>query len=375
MKLTCLQENLNRGLSIVGRVAATRTTLPITSNVLLATDEGRLKLASTNLEMAISSWIGAQVAEEGSITIPARLLGEYVASLPAEKMELELVGKQALHIKCDRFEARISGIEAQDFPPIPRVEGEIVTQIDPEDLREAIGQVIFAAASDESRPVLTGVNLEFEGPELTMAAADGFRLAVRKLPLSTPTTSEAVAIVPGRALVELSRLLAQEQEPVEVALDSERGQIQFRLKSAELTSQLILGNFPRYKQLIPQKTDTYVVVDTPQLLRAVKTAAIFARDGGGIVRISVSGGDTPSGKLLVSARSEEVGDNVGEVDAAVQGKEAKIAFNGRYLVDVLSVIREPQVSLGINSPSSPGVIRPVGTDNYVHVIMPMYVSW
>lgn len=375
MKLVCLQENLNRGLSIVGRVAATRTTLPITNNVLLATDEGRLKLAATNLEIAVNCWVGAQILEEGAITVPARLLGEFVASLPAEKVEVVLIRNQTLHLKCGRFEARISGIEARDFPPVPKVEGEIVTQIDPDSLRQAIGQVIFAAATDESRPVLTGVNAEFEGSDLTLAAADGFRLAVCKLPLSVPVPGRTVAIIPSRALAELGRLLAQEEEPVEVALDSGRGRACFRLKNTELTCQLILGNFPQYRQLIPEKSDTKVVVDTLQLLRAAKTAAIFARDGSGIVRLVVTDGEASPGKLLVSARSEEVGDNMSEIDAVVQGKEAKIAFNGRYLIDVLSVIREPQVSLGITSPSSPGVVRPVGTDNYVHVIMPMYVTW
>ena len=178
MKLSCLQENLSKGLGIVGRAVATRTTLPITNNVLLSTDESRLKLAATNLEMAISHWIGAKVEEEGAITIPAHLLTEFVNSLPAgEKVDMKLVGK-TLELRCARYEARISGIDANDFPPIPKVDEGIKTKVETAALRQSINQVVFAAATEESRPVLTGVDAQFEGNLVTLAAADGFRLAV-----------------------------------------------------------------------------------------------------------------------------------------------------------------------------------------------------
>jgi len=185
MKLTCLQENLNKGLAIVGRAVATRTTLPITNNVLLATDEGRLKLVATNLEMAISCWIGAKIEQEGSITVPARLLTEFVSSLPNDTIAMNLSPQtKTLGLKCARFEARISGVDAKDFPPIPSIEDGITTKIEVESLRQGIAQVVFAAATEESRPVLTGVDAQFDGGTLTLAAADGFRLAVLKLPIT-----------------------------------------------------------------------------------------------------------------------------------------------------------------------------------------------
>ncbi len=384
MKLSCLQENLNRGLNIVGRAVATRTTLPITNNVLLATDEGRLKLVATNLEMAISCWIGADIEEEGSITVPARLLTEFVASLPSEtvnkdseKVHIQLSPQtKTLGLKCARFEARISGVDAKEFPPIPTVDDGIATSVEVEALRQGINQVVFAAATEESRPVLTGVCTQFEGETLTLAAADGFRLAVNKLPVANPVGEKTEVIIPARTLAELNRLSAEQEEAVDITLNPNKSQVLFRLKNIELVSQLVQGTFPNYSQLIPQSYNTRVIVSVADFLRATKTASIFARDGSGIVRLVITpGSEKNPGKISVSARSEEIGDDVGEIDATVEGDDAKIAFNGKYLTDVLSILHEAQVALETTNPSSPGLIRPVGTDNYTHVVMPMFVQW
>ena len=377
MRLSCLQENLNWGLNVVGRAVATRTTLPITNNVLLTVDQSRLKLAATNLEMAISCWIGTKVEEEGAITVPARLLAEFISSLPNDRVDISLSPRtKTLGLKCARFEARISGVDAKDFPPIPKIEGGITTKVEVDALRQGIGQVVFAAASEDSRPVLTGVNAEFDGDLLTLAAADGFRLAVYKLPLATPVSQKTEAIIPARTLAELNRLAADQEEAIEITINPNRSQALFRLKNIELVSQLVQGTFPQYAQLIPQSYNTRVVVDVAEFLRATKTASIFARDGSGIVRLMIApGSELAPGKITVSARSEEVGDDVGEIDAIVEGEEVKVAFNGKYLIDVLSVLRESQVALETTNPSSPGVLRPVGVDNYLHVIMPMFVQW
>jgi DNA polymerase-3 subunit beta len=376
MKLSCLQENLNRGLSIVGRAVATRTTLPITNNVLLSAEEGRLKLVATNLEMAISCWIGAKIEEEGSITVPARLLTEFVSSLPNDTIAMNLSPQtKTLGLKCARFEARISGVDAKDFPPIPSIEDGITTKIEVEALRQGIAQVVFAAATEESRPVLTGVDAQFEGDMLTLAAADGFRLAVLKVPITNSISQKTEAIIPARTLAELNRLIGDE-ETVDITLNPNKSQILFRLKSVELVSQLVQGAFPNYSQLIPKSYNTRVIVNKDEFLRATKTASIFARDGSGIVRLVVTPGtENNPGKISVSARSEEIGDDVGEIDATVEGDDSKIAFNGKYLTDVLSVLKEAQVALETTSPSSPGLIRPVGADNYMHVVMPMFVQW
>jgi len=377
MRLSCLQENLNRGLSVVGRAVATRTTLPITNNVFLATDQSRLKLVATNLEMAISCWIGAKVEEEGAITVPARLLTEFINSLPNDRVDISLFPRtKTLGLKCARFEARISGIDAKDFPPIPKIEEGITTKVEVEALRQGISHVVFAAATEESRPVLTGVDALFEGDLLTLAAADGFRLAVYKLSIAVPVSQRTEVIIPARTLAELNRLMADQEEAVEITVNPNKSQALFRLKNIELVSQLVQGTFPNYAQLIPQSYNTRAVVGVAEFLRATKTASIFARDGSGIIRLVIAlGSELTPGKMTISARSEEIGDDVGEIDAIVDGEEAKIAFNGKYLTDVLSVLRESQVALETTNPSSPGVIRPVGMDNYIHVVMPMFVQW
>ncbi len=374
MRLSCLQENLSKCLGIVGRAVATRTTLPVTNNVLLATEQSRLRLSATNLEIAISCWLGSMVEEEGAITVPARLLTEFVNSLPSEKIDLALAD-HTLELKCARFEARISGIDAEDFPPIPKISGGMTYQIEPDALRLAINQVVFATASEDTRPVLTGVCAEFEDDTLTLAAADGFRLAVHKAPLIGPAKEKVEIIIPGRSLSELNRLLADQREPIEIAVSQNKSQVLFRMKDVELVSQLIQGTFPNYRQLIPASYSTRAVISTPEFLRATKTSAIFARDGSGIVRLQITPDGGASGKVSVSARSEQIGDNVGEIDAKVEGEAAKIAFNGKYLTDVLGVIHEGEIALETTTPSSPGVIRPLGADNYVHIIMPMFVQW
>jgi DNA polymerase-3 subunit beta len=361
----------------VGRAVASRTTLPITNNVLIATDQSGLKLVATNLEMAISHWIGAEVEEEGAITVPARLLTEFISSLPNEKVDISLFPRtKTLGLKCARFEARISGVDAKDFPPIPKVDEGVTTQVEVEALRQGISQVAFAAATEESRPVLTGVNTEFDGNLLTMAAADGFRLAVYKLPINNPVSQRTEVIIPARTLSELNRLTVDQEEAIEIRVNPNKSQALFRLKNIELVSQLVQGAFPKYSQLIPQSYNTRTVIDVAEFLRATRTASIFARDGSGIVRLVVApGGELTPGKVTISARSEEIGDDVGEIDAIVEGEEAKIAFNGKYLIDVLGVLHEAQVALETTNPSSPGVIRPVGVDNYIHVVMPMFVQW
>jgi len=375
MKLSCLQENLNKGLGIIGRAVASRTTLPITQNVLISTDESQLKLAATNLEIAISCWIGAKIENEGSITIPARVLTEFVSSLPSDVINLNLK-HHTMELKCGRYEARINGLDAADFPPIPQVGDGFSTTVKAEDLKQAISQVAFAAATEESRPVLTGVQTEFEGSKLTMAAADGFRLAVHRTELSKAVKEKVAMIIPAKAYHELNRLMGADDQEIEINLNAQKSQVLFKLKGIEMVSQLIQGTFPNYSQLIPQTYGTKARIDVAEFLRAIKMAAIFARDGSGIARIIVTpGASVEAGKITISARADEIGDNVGEIDALVDGEAAKIAFNARYLADVLSVVKQAQVSLEVTTPSNPGVIRPVGVDNYDHVVMPMFVQW
>ena len=376
MKVTCLQENLARGLGIVGRAVAVRSTLPITSNVLIATEHGRIKLAATNLDIALTCWIGGQIDDEGAITVPSRLLQDFVNSLPADKIELTLAPRaKQLKLTCARNEATIGGIDADDFPPIPAVEGDTF-ELDAKTLREGIAQVVFSAATDDSRPMLTGVDLVVEGDTLKLAATDGFRLAVRTIKLKKKAGEKQEVIVPAKALAELNRLLQDQEDPVQMTFNTNKTQVLFKLKDIELVAQLIQGTFPDYSRIIPKEWTSRAVVEVKNFLQETKIASIFARDGSGIVRITFEGGeDGAPGQMTVSARAEEIGDNTGHLDADVQGEPSKIAFNGRYLQDVLQVLDGGRVALETTGPSQPGVIIPEGSDSYLHVVMPMFVQW
>ena len=382
MKLSCTQENLSRGLAVVGRAVANRATLPVTQNVLLTIDHSMLKLSATNLEIAMTTWVGAMVEEEGAITVPARLLSEFINSLPNEPIGLELEqGSGVLRVTCGRAQANINGMDAAEFPPVPTVEDGLAAQIDPQIFKTAISRVAFAAATEESRPVLTGVEVKLDGDRFTLAAADGFRLAVHHGALLQPVDTETKVIVPAKTFNELNRLLGDQEEPVEVMITPSKGQVLFRVRcpeTVELVSQLLQGTFPNYEQLIPQSFETRAVFDLPSLLRAARTASIFARDSSNIIRLEMLPGENGGapGKVIISARSEEVGDNQDEVDAEeLEGAAGKIAFNSRYLLDVLSVLERGKIALETSSSSSPGVFKPIGSDEYLHVVMPMFVQW
>ena len=376
MRLSCLQENLARGLSVVGRAVASRSTLPITQNVLLTTEQSMLRISATDLNMAMTTWIGAQVEEEGAVTVPARLLSDFVNSLPPERIDIETTTQPVgMNIKCVAFESNISGNPADDFPPIPAVEDGLAAKVETSVLRQAIDRVAFAAATEDSRPVLTGVKTEISGSDFKFAAADGFRLAVYSGKLAEPPSEDIEFLIPARVLNEISRLLGTQQQAVEFMVTPSSNQALFRVEDVEIVSSLIAGNFPNYNQLIPQGHTTRVVINSDEFLRATRTAAIFARDGSGIIRLQMSGGESEDpGRLTISSRAEEVGDNEGQLGATVEGEDAKIAFNSKYLTDVLDVLNG-DVAMEVSSPSSPGVLKPVEGDEYVHVVMPMFVQW
>jgi DNA polymerase-3 subunit beta len=309
--------------------------------------------------------------------VPARLLTDFVNSLPPEQIDMELaVRTQTLNARCAHFEANIKGIDAQEFPIIPTVEdGENAIRLQPEDLRQMIDQVVFAAATDESRPILTGVLARFDGDRLTMAAADGFRLSVRSAPLRQPVDQPVEVIIPARALGELARISGDQQDPVDVLITPARNQILFHMQDVDLVSQLIEGRFPDYRQIIPPSFTSRTVLDASGFLKAARVSHLFARDAANIVRVEIVPGDQlQPGQLTLAATSAELGDNVSQLDAMVEGGEIEIAFNAKYLIEVLSVIDTSQVALETTSASSPGVLRPVGDNDFVHVIMPMHLS-
>jgi DNA polymerase-3 subunit beta len=326
--------------------------------------------------VGINCWIGAKVEEEGATTVPARTFIDLVGALPPEQVDMELlVRTQTINLRAGRSEANVKGIDAQEFPIVPVPEGEGGIPIEAEALRAAIGQVALAAATDESRPILTGVLAKFEDTQLTMAAADGFRLSVRTIPLPQSIPDPFSIIIPARALTELGRISGEQKDPVTITVTPTRNQVIFQLTDIVLVSQLIDGNFPDYRQIIPQDRTTHTVVDTAAFLKACKTALIFARDAAHIARLHVKpASELAPGYIVVSATSAETGDDVSELDASIEGEEIEVAFNVRYLIDVLSVAGTPQVGLDTTTSSSPGVIRPIGDVDFTHVIMPMHLG-
>ncbi len=378
MKVSCLQENLQRALAQVSRAVATKTALPVLSNVLLATDDGRLRIAATNLEIGITTWIGASIDEEGRITVDARLLSEFVNTLPNAPVSLAAEpGRPTLHVQSGRDKAGINGIDADDFPVIPRLEGEAyVAAVDPQVLRDMIAQVEFAAATDESRPVLAGVLARFENQTLTLAAADGFRLAVREGDLVEPVPERLDAIVPARAMRELARILADQSEPVRLAITPNQSQLLVRVGDTEFLSRLIDGTFPDFRQIIPREFNTRLELGRDAFLNAVRRASYFARDNNDVVRLEVHGGEEEfmPGSVEISANAAERGSSQSFVDASVTGPELQIAFNSRYLSDVLGVLRNGQVVVGVNGANQAGVVRSGTSDDYTHVIMPMVIG-
>jgi DNA polymerase-3 subunit beta len=363
-----MQENLARGLSIVSRAVSSRSTLPVLANVLLKTEDAGLKLTATNLEIGITYWVPGKIESDGATTVPAKLLTDLVNSLPAgDKVDLELGPGESLHLKSGRFETHIKGIEADEFPAIQTAGDRPTTRVAQNVLRRALNETAFAAASDEARPILTGVLARFEGNQLTLAAADNYRIAVKTIAIldAVPETS---VVIPARALNELARVLADVDDPVEIVLAGGRNQVLFHLDGIDLVSRLIDGQFPNYQQVVPKEHSTRAVLDREELLRAVRPAALIAHESANIVKLQI-GADGEAG-ITVSANAE-VGDHVGQVEAAVEGDGTTIAFNARYLADVLTNVDADQFALELNGPLSPGVFKPIGDDQYIHVVMPV----
>jgi len=377
MKVTVLQENLARGLSIVSRAVSPRTTLPVLSNILIATDEGRLRLSATNLELGITCWIPARIDENGSTTVPSRTLSDLVNTLPGDQVQLNLdVKTQNLHVKSGTSNNDIKCIDAQEFPPLPTPEMKDAVQLNVADFKEMIHQVAFASSTDEARPVLMGVLMNVEKDNVTMAAADGFRLSVRKAQLAQKVSSPINIIIPARALNELARVASDPEEPIYMVVPKSRGQVLFRVKDVEVVSQLIDGTFPDYHQIIPRNYKSRTLVSTAALLKACKQAEIFAREGSNVARLDIkeSKGDMQPSEVEISATSEETGKNETIVEATVDGGSVLIAFNVKFLREALEVIKTPNVALETSAANAPGVVKPVGDDNFLHVIMPMHLG-
>jgi len=364
MKVSCTQENLTKGLNIVGRLVGTRATLPVLNNILIKTKNGRLTLSATDLEIGISTWIGAKVDKDGAVTCPARLLSDYTATNTDKTISIELKDT-TLHLDSEHFKANIKGIEASEFPLIPEVKEGEALEVSAQDLKEGILKTVFASALDETRPVLAGVCLKIAAGKIKMVATDSYRLAEKTINLITKESKEQSIIVPQRTMAEIGRLLDESVDKVTIKIGE--NQIHFKMGPTEVISRLVEGSFPDYEQIIPKNIKTKIEINTTQFLNAIKMASFFAREAANNVKLSFK---KPK-NLEVIAVSPQLGDNTSELEANISGDELEIAFNAKFILDALQIIDSEKLSLELAGSLSPGIIRPSKDPNYLYIIMPL----
>jgi len=362
MKLTVTQENLNKALGVVARVAGTKTSLPILNNILLRTDNNRLLLAATNLEVAITEHIGAKVSSEGAITVPSRLMSEFIANLPKGNVDLKLDGSK-LHISSGHYTSTINGLPADDFPALPDIKEATTLEIPAQLLKRAITQTVLTASRDDTRPVLTGVLCHSYEGSLYFAATDGYRLAERKL---LPISDEVSALVPASTLSDVIRVLPEECETVTLLVDET--QVRFRMDDIEITSRLIEGNFPDYRQLIPVQTEIVAETEKDELTRITKIASLFARESGGSVTIQT---DASKKTISIHSVASQLGENTSETEAEVN-RDGVVTLNSKYMIEALGCFDSPRISFGFSGKLAACVLKSQDTSSdYKHIIMPL----
>ncbi len=362
MKLTVTQEKLASALTTVGRVASAKTSLPILGNILLRADNNRLLLAATNLEIAITEYVGGKVEQNGGFTVPARLMSDFITSLPAGNVEMILEGT-TLNIKSGGYSSKIHGMQADEFPDLPSIETTIELELDAKLLKRAIQQVALVASHDDTRPILTGVYWHSHGGALYMAATDGYRLAERQL--LKQFDGEVAAIIPATALSEAVRVLTDDITTVKVLLDE--AQVRLRLGDIEITSKLIDGTFVDYRQLIPSDNDTVVEIAKPDFVRITKVASLFARESGGGVTIDAS---AESGTVKIHSIASQLGENTSEATAVVSN-DGKVTLNSRYLIEGLGCIDDSPLTFSFSGKLAACILRAKNDDSYLHLIMPL----
>lgn len=361
MKLQVTQENLNKALSTVARVANTRGTLPVLANVLIKTSQGRLSIAATNLDIAITHYIGAKVADEGSITVPARLMQDFVGSLPAEVINLNL-DEHKLHIATEQYQSVINGVSADEFPVMPAIEAGKSWKVAGPALKKALQQVVMAASNDEARPVLTGILVHTNDGKLYLAATDSYRLAEKQL---GDNAEQIELLVPVSAMQDLLRIVSDYEGDVTVTSDDQ--QILFQAGDVELVARLIEGRYPDYRKLVPQGFETTATLKRTDLLNVTKVSSLFARESAGSITINV---DEATQSVSIRSVASQLGENTAKADAKVVGTGV-ITLNSRYLLDALHALSGDEVVFAFNGKLEPVVLKDPKEGDYLHLIMPL----
>ena len=365
MKIECTQEKLSQAIQLVAKISTPKATLPILGNLLITTQKGGLKISATDLEIGITTWIGAKTNQEGSLTVPTRLLSEFVSTNSDKNILLEGT-ENNLKLKSEHFSANIKGIEASEFPIIPEVKSNFSFSVPKTLLSEAISQTVFSTALDDTRPVLTGVLFKIDKNLVKVVATDSFRLAEKTINLAKPTTKKAEFIIPAHALQEVVRILSVAELNVEISVSPNQVMFNFG-HGTELVTRLVDGEFPDYTQIIPQTKKTSVVVVKKEVVSAIKMASFFARESANNIKMVATAGKD----LKIIATSPQLGDNTSQVSAKIEGEEIEISFNAKYLLDALSIIEGDTVLFELNGKFSPGVLKPDKNKDYLYIIMPL----
>ncbi len=365
MKFSCLQENLNKGLIQVSHLASKNVSLPILNNVLISCEKNVVKLSATNLEMGVNTIIRGRVEEEGKLTVPAKTFADYVGLLTDEKLELS-AKENTLSVTSQNARTTIKGQGAEEFPLIPTVEQKTPYSLKTKDLKKALSQVVYAVAQDESRPEISGVFVTISDGDVTVVATDSYRLAERSMKLIKPNKEKTEVVVPTRTILELSRIMNDEVNQVDMYLSD--NQILFVCEGVELVSRVIEGQYPDYKQIIPQDYKTTASFSREGLVKAVKSAALFSKTGINDVSLKI---DQASKKLMVSSANTQLGESTTELEADVAGEPNEIVFNHRYLLDGLTNLDSPEATLSLIDGANPGTLTSKKSDGFLYIIMPI----
>lgn len=363
MKIICLQENLKNNLNITQNIIGRNLTLPILNNILLATEDGRLKISSTNLEIGINTWTSCKIEKSGAITCPAKVLANFVNNLPNKKVELE-AKNNILTVKCENYRASLNCLPADDFPIIPKIKDPSLMEFSRSVLREALSKVVGASSLSESRPEITGILFNFEKRELRLAATDSFRLA-EKVVVDSKRKSEEIKslIIPQRTIQEVIRVFGEGDGEVKICLGA--SQVLFDGGDIQVVSRLIDGQYPDYRQIIPKEFSSQAIIEKNDLLGVIRAAAVFSNKTNSI-RFSLS-----DGELEVLSQDTDLGENKSQIKVQSKGKKIEVNFNYRYLLEGLANIGTKQIFMGLISDANPAILKPVGDESYLYLVMPI----
>ena len=373
MKISSLQENLKTSLLIVSHIAGKNVNLPILNNVLIEALDGKIKLVSTDLEIGIVSVVRGKIEEEGTFTVEAKILSDYISLLPNKKVDI-IKKENKIKIECDNYKTSINGQESEEYPLIHQVEKNEYYKVKSDDFKQALSQVIFAVSTSETRAELSGVLFDFNSKNLILAATDSFRLAEKKIEIQTNTKEERNIIVPAKTLQEVLRILSSlknedlNSEAQEITFYISDNQILFVLGNTELVSRLIEGQYPDYKQIMPSTSKTKAIINKGELLRAVKAASLFSKSGVNDVNL-----DFPLGKnkTVISSTSGQSGDNISELDSSVQGEDNGIVVNFKYLLDGINNIEGENIFIQVVDGETPCLLKGENNGSYSYIIMPI----